>query len=201
MRKSGGDTRRRIVNAAYDLFYRSGFAAASVDAVAAAAGVTKRTFYYHFDSKQALIAAALDQQHELSFARIRRWADRVSGDPVAMVDSLFTDFAAWSKQARWRGSGFTRAAMEFARSPGHPARIAARRHKAAVEACLTERFAESGIEVPRELARHLMLLMEGCQVLVLVHGDPGYVESAAAAARALVESQTRRPARQTLAAR
>jgi AcrR family transcriptional regulator len=192
MPRPGGDTRRRIVDAAYDLFYRDGFTAASVDAVAEAAGVTKRTFYYHFASKQALIEAALAQQHELSLARIRRWADRVSGDPLTMVESLFADFATWSKQARWRGSGFTRAAMEFARSPGHPARIAARRHKAAVEECLAERFTQSGIDEPRELARHLMLLMEGCQVLVLVHGDPGYVGSAAAAARALVASLTQR---------
>jgi AcrR family transcriptional regulator len=193
MPRHGETTKHRIINAAYDLFYKGGFAAASVDAVAAAAGVTKRTFYYHFDSKQTLVAAALDLQHELSLARIERWAARVAGDPAAMVDSLFAEFAAWLKQARWRGSGFTRAAMEFARSPGHPARIAARRHKAAVERCLAERFEQHGVAIPHELARQVMLLMEGCQTLVLIHGDPTYAESAARAARVLVESQVRRP--------
>ena len=35
----------------------------SVDAMAEAAGVTKRTLYYHFESKDALVAAVLDHQH------------------------------------------------------------------------------------------------------------------------------------------
>ena len=121
MRRQGKDTKRRIIDAAYELFYKDGFARAGVDAIAERAGVTKRTLYQHFDSKDALVAAVLDIQHELALTRIRAWAERASGDPVAVVDSLFAGFADWSKQRGWRGSGFTRAAMEYAASPGHPA--------------------------------------------------------------------------------
>jgi AcrR family transcriptional regulator len=38
-------TKRRIIDAAYGLFYRSGFARTGVDDIAEAAGVTKRTLY------------------------------------------------------------------------------------------------------------------------------------------------------------
>lgn len=182
------ETRRHILDAAYELFYKEGFAQTSIDAVAAAAGITKRTLYYHFDSKQSLVEAVLGVQHEMMLARIERWAKRVSGDPANMVEKLFAEFAAWSGQAGWRGSGFTRAAMEFAASPGHPARRAARRHKASVEAWLAEQFAQHGIGAAPRLARQIMLLIEGCHSLILIHGDRRYAEAASAAARLLVES-------------
>jgi AcrR family transcriptional regulator len=77
MDKIRTDTRRRIIDAAYGLFYRAGFARAGVDDIAEAAGVTKRTLYYHFDSKDALVAAVLAIQNELALARISQWAQNV----------------------------------------------------------------------------------------------------------------------------
>jgi AcrR family transcriptional regulator len=185
-RQSKG-TKERIIDAAYELFYKGGFASASVDAIADAARITKRTFYYHFDSKQTLVAAVLAAQHALALSRIERWAKGASGAPIALVEKLFGELAAWSKKPGWRGSGFTRAAMEFANSPGHPARLAARRHKTAIEAYLAEQFAENGISASQLLARQVMLLMEGCHSLVLIHGDTSYANAATEAARHLVE--------------
>jgi len=187
MPREGGDTRRRIIDTAYEVFYKGGFARASVDAIAEAAGVTKRTLYYHFDSKDALIAAVLDAQHELVLARIERWAKRASDDPTRIVELLFEEFAAWARKPGWQGSGFTRAAMELADLPGHPARVAARRHKAAVERWLAEQLAQTGkIRGSRDLARQVMLLIEGCHSLALIHGDTSYTDSASIAARLLV---------------
>jgi AcrR family transcriptional regulator len=180
-------TKQRIVDAAYELFYKDGFARASMDAIADAAAVTKRTLYYHFDSKQSLVDAVLADQHGLALSRIQRWAERASGEPTVLVEQMFAGFAAWSGKPGWRGSGFTRAAMEFAHSPGHPARRAARRHKAAVEAWLAGQFAQGGIGESKEVARQVMLLMEGCNSLVLIQGDATYAGAASEAARHLVE--------------
>jgi len=44
-------SRRRILDAAYELFYRKGYSRVGVDEIAAFAGLTKRTLYYHFESK------------------------------------------------------------------------------------------------------------------------------------------------------
>src|SRR3981081_4576234 len=49
----------RILAAADKLFYTQGIRAVGVDAVAAGAGVSKRTLYNHYPSKDALIAAYL----------------------------------------------------------------------------------------------------------------------------------------------
>jgi AcrR family transcriptional regulator len=46
MRRSAADTRRKILEAAYDLFWRQGFLRVSMDDIAARAGLTKRTLYH-----------------------------------------------------------------------------------------------------------------------------------------------------------
>lgn len=187
---SGATTRKKILEAAYRLFYRDGFARVGVEEIAAAAGVTKRTLYYHFSSKDELLGAVLDLQHELSLARIRSWSGPEAAEPRAMVTQLFEALGDWMAEPGWQGSGFTRAALELAGLPGHPARTAARVHKAAVENWLAESLARGGLADAEETARQVMLLIEGCQVMTLMRGDPAYAEAARAAALELVGDGT-----------
>ena len=190
MRTRRDETRGRIVDAAYQRFYQGGFARVGVDAIADAAGITKRTLYQHFESKDALIAAVMDAQHELMLARIRAWSDGAGGNLREVVGALFGGLQQWATKPGWRGSGFTRAAIEFSDSPGHPARRAAHRHKLAVEDELRRVLHDAGLEAPAALARQLMVLIEGCQLLVLIHGRHEYIEAAAQAAAELVRART-----------
>ena len=182
MPRSAAKTRRRIIDAAYALFYRQGFTRVGVDVIAAEAGITKRTLYAHFDSKDALLAAVLDRQHGLALERIGVWSTRLSGDVDALLTALFTDLASWAARPRWAGAGFTRLVMELADLPGHPARAIARRHKAAVEAWLTQELSRRRVRHAALRARQVMLLLEGCQVLMLLQGDKRYADAAAQAA-------------------
>ena len=187
MPRAAEKTRRRILDCAYELFYRKGFGRAGVDEIAASAGVTKRTLYYHFESKDELLAAVLNLHHELAFARIRKYHDRYSGDAADIVGLLFAELAKWSKKPGWTGAGFTRLVMELADLPGHPARAVARRHKATVEGWYTELLERAGVSSPGERAREIALLAEGTIALILIHGDQGYAETAARAAKRLVQ--------------
>jgi AcrR family transcriptional regulator len=172
-------TRRRILDAAYELFYRKGFARVGVDEVADFAGITKRTLYYHFESKDELLGAVLELQHDLALARIRKQLDRQQArNAEQIITLLFAELAKWSAKPGWTGAGFTRLAMELADMPGHPARVAARRHKAAVEAWWTSVLGEAGVESPAERARELVILLEGTTTLILIHGDRSYAEAA-----------------------
>jgi TetR/AcrR family transcriptional regulator, transcriptional repressor for nem operon len=54
-------TRERLLQAASREVYRSGFQSASLDTILAAAGVTKGALYYHFDSKEALGYAVVEE--------------------------------------------------------------------------------------------------------------------------------------------
>jgi AcrR family transcriptional regulator len=191
MPRSASDTRQRILSSAYPLFYRDGFSRVSVDAIAAAAGVTKKTLYYHFDSKDALVGAILGEQHEHALRLVKSWAHVESRDPLVLAGTIFERFARWAAQPGWHGSGFTRITMELADMPGHPARLSARRHKRAVEDMLTSRFAECGVSEAEIVARQIVLLIEGTNALMLIHGKADYAEAAAATARLIVSSHKR----------
>ena len=186
MPRSSTDTRERILQAAYELFYAKGFARVGVDAVAEKAGLTKRTLYYHFKSKDDLLAAVLEHRGELALERIGRWAAALKGDAEAFVAALFRELSRWASKPGWEGAGFTRVAMELADLPGHPARAIARRHKAAVEAWLARELAARKVRQSARAAREIALLLEGCVALMLIHGSADYAAAAAGAARRLV---------------
>jgi TetR/AcrR family transcriptional regulator, transcriptional repressor for nem operon len=54
-------TRGRLLRAAFQEMHRSGFRSADLDAILATAGVTKGALYYHFDNKEALGYAVVDE--------------------------------------------------------------------------------------------------------------------------------------------
>ena len=113
MPRSAAVTRKRILDAAYVEFRRKGYARVGVDEIAAAAKITKRTLYYHFDSKDALLAAVLERQHELAVLAWDEFSGALARQPRRLIAKMFDDLIRWSSQPRWPGSGFTRVAMEL----------------------------------------------------------------------------------------
>jgi AcrR family transcriptional regulator len=89
-------TRERLLKAGFQEVFRSGFQSASIDTILAAANVTKGALYYHFESKEALGHAIIDEVVE-SFAR-NRWLlplqQSEDQDPIdaliAIVQSIST---------------------------------------------------------------------------------------------------------------
>lgn len=191
MAQTAERTRARILDAAYGLFYRSGFGRVGVDEIADAARVTKRTLYYHFKSKDELLATVLETQHELAMARIHKDDARYRGKAEEIIAARFSELAKWSRTPGWTGAGFTRLVMELADLPGHPARKIAQRHKAAVIAWWAGLLKNAGVSSPEARAREVAILMEGAMAMMLIHGDRSYAETAASAAIALIRARKR----------
>jgi AcrR family transcriptional regulator len=148
MRKKQDRVKQRIVAAAYESFWRSGFKRTSVDTVAARAGLTKRTIYSYFRSKDDLLAAVLYHYREMA-ARLRHIEAQLPVDRYDMIDSFFSQLAGWASTTPcWSGSGLTRLVIELAELPGHPARAIARKAKAMTETWLAERLARARVSRP-----------------------------------------------------
>lgn len=179
-------TRERILTAAHVAFFRQGFTRVKMSDIARAAGLTKRTLYHHYDSKDALLNAMLEHQHELSTETYARSFRETDGGPDAYVRRLFDDLETWAESAHFLGSGFTRLASELGDLRGHPAMRLAHRHKATLEALFSDGLESRGIADADRLAREVWVLMEGAMILVLLHRDVGYVEVARDAALKLV---------------
>jgi AcrR family transcriptional regulator len=107
-------TRERLLGAALDLFARNGFHAVGLDAVIEAAGVSKQTFYNHFESKDDLVLATLQLRRETEqrlFARL--FNDLAGSDPRAQLYAHIDVIQAWFGRPEWRGCICIRAASEF----------------------------------------------------------------------------------------
>ncbi len=194
MKSTANTTRERIVAAASKLFYGQGVRAVSVDAVAEKAGLTKRTFYYHFASKDDLIAAYLERRDQPNLGLFRHWFTESGGELPDKVAAIFRTLGQAARRPAWKGCGFLRTAAELADMPGHPAIRIGIAHKKRFEDWLKTVFEADGILEAELLARQILLLLDGCFATVLLNRDPSYMDSAAAAAATLVRAaQAQRP--------
>jgi len=198
MSRSSSGTRGRILDAANKLFYRDGIRAVSVDAVADTAGVTKRTLYYHFRSKDDLVAAYLASRDQPNLALFKRWFEEAPGDLPARIGSIFHHLARSARHPKWRGCGFLRTSVELANLPGHPAIKIGAAHKKKFEAWLVKVFEAQRIVQASSLARQIVLLLDGPFAVVLLHRDPSYMDTAGEAAVLLVRTALRGRARRSL---
>ncbi len=176
------------MDAANRLFYSEGIRAVSVDSIAEKAGITKKTVYYHFKSKDDLIKAYLMSRDQPNLTLFKKWFDEAEGELPDKVAAIFLNLAQSARHPKWKGCGFLRTAAELANMPGHPAMKVGAAHKKKFEAWLSDVFADHCIARPEEMARYVVLLMDGAFSTVLVHRDPNYIEAAGQVSRSIVEN-------------
>lgn len=186
MSRTRDRTRTRILDAAYALFHKRGYTRVNVDEISEASGITKRTLYSHFKSKDALLEAVLDAQHAMAVASFQQFGRTLTGGPKDVVRGYFRELRKWSSKPRFAGSGFTRLAMELADLPGHPARRISSKHKRLLEAHLVEVLAKAGLANADKHGRQICILSEGVMALAVIHGDNSFCTAAEEAALALI---------------
>ncbi|WP_181178259.1 TetR/AcrR family transcriptional regulator [Mesorhizobium sp. B4-1-3] len=189
MSENTNPTRKRLVDAATRLFYAEGIGRVSVDAVAEKAGLTKRTLYYHFRSKDDLITAYLDGRDQPNLEQMAGWFDAAEGGADKKVEAIFTNLARVARHPKWKGCGFLRTAAELAATPGHPAVKAGARHKTNFENWLAGALSSHDVGAAKMLAREIVLLMDGAFSSMLIHHDPDYVNAAGHAAATLIRAR------------
>lgn len=90
-------TRAALVAAAVELILRQGFAATSVGQICEEAGVTKGSFFHHFDSKDAIGRAAIEWWGEFGTnLYAEAWKDP-SRDPLEQIATLFTIMSGFTE--------------------------------------------------------------------------------------------------------
>jgi AcrR family transcriptional regulator len=91
-------TRAKLVKAAGKVFARNGFHGASLDEIAAGAGVSKGALYYNFDSKEDVFLTLLDESLRARLNSARIGSDELAGDPISAVRRFIE---AAGKDSRW----------------------------------------------------------------------------------------------------
>jgi AcrR family transcriptional regulator len=149
--------RERILEAAYDLFSRSGVRAIGVDTITVHADVAKMTLYRNFSSKHELAMAFLELREE-------RWLQaevrsRASSPPGQLL-AIFDVFSEWFARDDFEGCAFVTSLLEFD-DPEDPVRKACVMHLANIRVFLAELAVAAGIEDGQLFATQWHILMKG----------------------------------------
>lgn len=150
----------RVLRAASELFYREGIHAVGVDTIAAAAGVTKKTLYDQFGSKEALAVAYLRRRD----ARWREYLEnelaQVPAGGTERILAIFDISGRWAIDNSDKGCCAINARAETD-DPESPIAAEAIRQKKWLRDLLEQLCREASVADSAQTADSLMLLYEG----------------------------------------
>jgi AcrR family transcriptional regulator len=189
-RKSGTPSKReQLIQTAVTLFAKNGIHATGIDTIVEHSGVTKKTLYAHFRSKEELVLAALrhyDGQFRNSFMRQVEAKGRT---PKSRLLAVFDVAEAWFRQNNFYGCMFINAVGEHS-DPDTSLRNVCGDFKRMMGNFILDLCVKVGARNPQQLAEELALLLEGAIVTAQVSRKPEAAQIAKRAAAVLIEKQS-----------
>ncbi|MFE7841414.1 TetR/AcrR family transcriptional regulator [Streptomyces sp. NPDC057474] len=179
----------KILQTASRLFYDRGIRAVGVEAIAEEAGVTKKTLYDRFGSKEDLIVAYLRDRDGLWRSTLVKYVNGHDGLPAEKILATFGALREWTRERNLRGCAFINASVEL--PEGHPGREVARDQKAWLLAYLEGLATEAQAKDPAGLAAQVLILHEGACVVDSMRSLDQAVDRAEDMARVLIERSFR----------
>ncbi len=183
-----------IVATALQLFYRYGFHATGIERIVKEAGVSKKTLYNHFKSKDELVLATLRQRDELFRNNLMRETERLGRTPRERLLSVFDVHHQWFQQKDFSGCMFINAAAEFS-SHQDPNHMISAEHKRLVRDYIRGLAEQAGVNNAEVLSRQLSLLLEGAIVEAHVSGNSEAAMMAKAMASVFIDNGEKRGSR------
>ena len=162
--------REHLVDTAIALFSEYGFHATGIDTILGRAGVSKKTLYRYFRSKDELILAALRKYDGLFRNSFMRQIEERADTPRDRLVALFDVAEHWFSQNNFYGCMFINAAGEYSDTSA-PVREVCRDFKAMIRSYILTLCERAGAADPPMLADELSLLLEGATVTAQVSQD------------------------------
>jgi AcrR family transcriptional regulator len=151
--------RDRLLDAAAQLFYEKGIGQVGVDLVSHTAGVSKRTLYQQFGSKDQLIADCLIAHGPGVMEQYIQCDDSALSSRERII-TVFGRLGSLSSADGFRGCPFINTAAELA-DPNHPARQVARDFKLRLRAYFLQQAEAGGAGDAECLADQLVIIFDG----------------------------------------
>lgn len=182
-------TRQRLLDAAFELFSMHGFHAVGLDRVLADAGVSKQTFYNHFESRDHLILEVIRTRDEFEMKSFQAALCEYGGeDPAKQLEVLFDVLDLHFKHNGARGCIFLITAAEFP-LPHDPIHQAAARHIQAVQDLIRRLAVQANAKDADMLAEQFTVLIEGAVLLRQATGNEQAAAIAAQTAKLILAHQ------------
>ncbi len=177
--------KQEILDQAQRLFYDGGFHATGVDSVLADTGISKRTLYKYFPSKEVLIEAVLDRYAENVDCMLFAPAFAKTDDPRARIDAVF-DARRDLMTCTGQGCLAMKAAQEYA-GKHEGIEAAGRRSVVYIEDKMIELCRAAGIVDADDKGRMVALLLQGAILTSQLRHDTEAFEDAKRAVKVLID--------------
>lgn len=185
MNKKPTDTRKKILTTAEQLIYQNGIHAMGMDLLVKTSGVARKSIYRHFSNKEDVASAALNERDERWMQWFRTESDK-GETPQDRILNMFTVLKSWFESEGFRGCAFINTAGEVG-DPDDPVRLIAKVHKQKLLDYALELSGQLNTGHAEELARQLLILMEGAITVTYVMGDRDAADNARDVAKVLLE--------------
>jgi TetR/AcrR family transcriptional regulator, transcriptional repressor for nem operon len=183
-------TRERILRAAARAIRKHGYEGVGVAEVMKEAGLTHGGFYAHFDSRDALLAAAAEQAGAESIESLARAvAGAKPGEELmALVDTYLSERHV-SAPEQGLGCAIAAAGSDVPRQPAEVRRAASRRIKDFI-GLIERQFPEWGKSVAHDKAMGIVASLVGALMLARAVDDAQLSKAIRKSARAVIRSAT-----------
>jgi len=162
--------REEIIQTAFDSFYKNGFHTTGVDAVMADSGISKRTIYKYFRSKEELVAATIAHYQDVIFERILVELMKRQKDPKKQILSLFDLKAEEFALDNFKGCLAINAKVEFD-GIDKDIETACSHFYTKLEAYVADLCSSANLKSPKTLAHQIIMLFAGSVVMGQMHHD------------------------------
>ena len=160
--------RERLLEAAATLTYRDGVSI-GVEALCKAAGVSKRSMYQLFESKDELLAASLKERASAYVATLLPATDD-GRSPRERIMHIFKQVESQAGAPEFRGCRYLAVQVEL-KDQSHPASRVAHQVKANLTAFFRAEAEQGGASDPDLLARQLILVFDGASARAGIKAD------------------------------
>ncbi|MEL1253611.1 TetR/AcrR family transcriptional regulator [Flavobacterium sp. DGU38] len=158
---SKAQKREEMIKSAYAIFYKNGFHATGVDAIVDSTGISKRTLYKHFTSKEGLIIAAVNYYHQIMYGAISDYIEKpVLDNPVDKALMIFDFLEELVDAGNLDGCFAMNAKTEYAHKAAE-IESACDVHTKSLIALIEKYLSEAEIKESELLAVQIMMLFEG----------------------------------------
>jgi AcrR family transcriptional regulator len=168
------NTSGRFLKATCQLLSEQNFSKLSIDRIAERAGLSRRTFFLHFKSKDDALTQALSNlrnEHERAMRELSY--DLPAGLTVEdRIQEIFLRILKIIRQPDWRGSGFIRLSGELAELRGHPVHQIIAEAKNDQKRWFERELVNGHFKSPDLLAEQLTIIMTGLLQMQLIQRSP-----------------------------
>ena len=179
--------KEKILQTARRLFCQVGFHATGITRILDESGVSRRSLYTHYGSKENLLKAVFQEEANIWFCWFNYDLPQMECSPSERILMLFDLMQDWFDSEDFFGCVFINAVAEHEKSNGWIQEVASN-YRDEISAKFQEMVAESGVKDPETVTEKLNLLIDGAIVGAMITGNGEIAQIGKLAARDILRN-------------